>query len=251
LNGKTAAGVWFVRLVFFLIFLTVTIAILQTVEEIKKRADLMRHLNFVEEVCVVFFTMEYLLRFYTAPEQPWLGKLGLWGRVRYVFSFFSLVDLLAIIPWYLAAANVQWADDSDELLRLFRVLRLLALDRYSSSLGLMSSVLVANKVALTATGFVAVLFWLVFSTLLYLTESQNYSDEAGMNMSRRFESVPNSLQYTAIFLTGDFPLVGFSFWGRIVNVANVLVAVGVVGIPAGIIADGYTDALQESREKVR
>jgi hypothetical protein len=61
--------------------------------------------------------------------------------------------------------------------------------------------------------------------------------------------VPNALQYTAIFITGDFPLVGFSLWGRIVNVINVLIAVGVVGIPAGIIADGYTDALQESREQ--
>ena len=103
--------------------------------------------------------------------------------MRHVCTFFSLVDLLAIVPWYLAAANVQWADDSDELLRLFRVLRLLALDRYSSSLSLMGSVLVKNKVALTATGFVAGLFWLVFSTLLFLTESRNSFEEADMEMS--------------------------------------------------------------------
>lgn len=66
-----------------------------------------------------------------------------------------------------------------------------------------------NKLALSATGFIALLFWLVFSTLLYLTESQNYSEDADMNMSSRFSDVPKSLQYTAIFLTGDFPLVAF------------------------------------------
>lgn len=150
LDGKGRLGALFVQFVFFLIFSTVIMAIIQTVKaDWVKKAD--PTLEIVEYACVIFFTIEYLMRLYAAPELSKFSSLldvlsflpgynthahrgSYLVRVRYIFSFFSLVDLLAIIPGYLAWAKVlptgsEPGSLADELLRIFRILRLLALDR--------------------------------------------------------------------------------------------------------------------------
>ena len=146
LDGKGTLGALFVQFVFFLIFSTVIMAIIQTVDaDWVKKAD--STLENVEYACVIFFTFEYLMRLYAAPELSKFSSLldvfsfvpgynthahrgSYLVRVRYIFSFFSLVDLLAIVPGYLAWAKViPTGSLADELLRIFRILRLLALDR--------------------------------------------------------------------------------------------------------------------------
>jgi len=61
------------------------------------------------------------------------------------------------------------------------------------------------------------------------------------------QPLPASSRYTAIFTSGDYPLVEFTFWGKVVNFFNVLVAVGVVGIPASVLASGFADLLDQKR----
>lgn len=159
-----------------------------------------------------------------------------------------LPRICVVLFRYLATAGVQWADDSDEFLRLFRLFRLVSLDRFVPSISLIDDVFRANKAMLLTTAYIAGVFWFVFATLLYLSEERNNTSEAGRQMSQRFSSIPESLQYSAIFLTGDFPLTKFTIWGRIINFFNVVVAVGVVGLPASVLAGGFADLLDQRRQ---
>ena len=96
------------------------------------------------------------------------------------------------------------------------------------------------------------MLWVVFSTLLYLTEKDNHqcgSDDPFSCQNYRFGSVPNSLQYTIVLLSGDFPIVCFTTAGRAVCSAIVIAAVGLVAIPSSLICDGFCELQQEQRKE--
>jgi len=67
----------------------------------------------------------------------------------------------------------------------------------------------------------------------------------------RFRNVPNSMQYTMIHLTGDFPLIDYTIHGRIVCFAIVMCAVAVIAVPSGLVANGFTEILKDHRKDHR
>lgn len=105
-------------IIYFLIFLVVGVGIWQTVDGHEN--DLRR----VEGVAVAIFTVEYLIRFIGAGADPEFSRPGspcnaILSRLRYVASFFSVIDLLAIVPFYLALALPNSiVDQYDEYLRM-------------------------------------------------------------------------------------------------------------------------------------
>jgi Ion transport protein len=111
-------------LIYFLIFLVVGVGIWQTVQGHEN--DWHR----VEGFGVAVFTVEYLMRFIGAGADPEFSRPGsqgnaIFARLRFVVSFYSVVDLLAIVPFYLAwALPNSIVDQYDEYLRMFRILRL-------------------------------------------------------------------------------------------------------------------------------
>jgi hypothetical protein len=108
-------GSYFLKFIFVLIFTTVTIAIVSTEPVVKANTRVMDALDWTEGAAVIVFTLEYLARLYASPEDPSVrerqtrcsgtalcgsafgGATG--ARILFVFSFFSFVDLLAIVPW--------------------------------------------------------------------------------------------------------------------------------------------------------
>ena len=133
-EGESPVGRVFEAFIFFLIFLTILLSILETVESITADRSVERFFKVVEGIAVVLFTVEYLMRLAASPSLPgYHGMPPALARLRYIFSFYALIDMLAILPWYLAQlpGSVGTAVDSvDEQLRLFRILRLLKLDKY-------------------------------------------------------------------------------------------------------------------------
>eukprot|EP01079_Euglenida_sp_SAG-EU17-18_P007290 gene7290-1303_t len=103
---------------------------------------------------------------------------------------------------------------------------------------------------ITATGFVAAVCVIVFSTLLVYAEENDQTDDLGngVTMADRYSSVPNALFYTYLHLTGDYPLSHYNTWGRIVNFFMIIIAVGLVGIPSGIIASMFEDSIRKERQ---
>jgi voltage-gated potassium channel len=91
--------------------------------------------------------------------------------VHFIFSFYSIIDLLAILPFYVAAALPgSWVDQYAEMFRMLHLLRLVKLDKYFPSIILIDDVIRLKWNALRIAGFAAVSLWIIFAGLLYLTE---------------------------------------------------------------------------------
>jgi hypothetical protein len=277
LNGHTTSGFYFEAFILLLIILSVVYAALSTVDSIGEP----RGLEIAEGMIVGIFTIEYLLRLYAIVEDPEFkteGTSNTMARLKYVVSFYAVVDLLAIWPWYLqymasGSDFGDWMDDHDKELRMFRMLRLLKLDKYVPSVTLIDDAVRAQKSGLKIACYMAIIFWIIFASLLYMTEKDNTAcpfpiapDDAiialgnstwkwavgdcvcapkGMQLER-FNDVPNAMTYTMYHLTGDYPLTDYTFWGKAVNFFMVLFAVSIVAIPSGLIANGFQEVVEDS-----
>ncbi len=117
-NGMGSKAAQFFEVsIYVLILMTVSIGIVQTV------AGYEDYLHQMEWIAVIVFTIEYLIRFVGAGADPDFSSdgnhclAGVWSRIRFLFSFYSVIDLLAIVPFYLAFAMPgSWIDDHDEYL---------------------------------------------------------------------------------------------------------------------------------------
>ena len=99
------------------------------------------------------------------------------------------------------------------------------------------------KLALYAGGCL----WFLFNTLLFFAE---VDDEDG-GEDKRFRNALSSLQYSGILLTGDYPIKDFSVWGKLLCCCSVVVAVGIVSVPASVLANAFVELLQENADKER
>ena len=167
-NGiGSSVAKWFEIFIYVLIMLTVSVGIWQTVEGQESA------FSFIEWTAVIVFTVEYLIRLVGVPADPLFDGKGNWFvcRVHFIFSFYSIIDLLAILPFYVAAALPgSWVDQYDEMFRMLRLLRLVKLDKYFPSITLIDDVIRLKWNALRIAGFAAVSLWIIFAGLLYLTE---------------------------------------------------------------------------------
>jgi hypothetical protein len=272
--------------IFSLIFMTVFLGCIETIQSLNCGASNDSSSNnttvcdifaTLEWIAVIVFTIEYIARVIFAPYAPDIltkqrqtidnvaSDVSSYStctpRLQFIFSFYSIIDLLAILPFYVAQAIPGgWVDQHDEYFRMLRLFRLLKLDKYIPSISLIDDVFRLKKNALMVTGFVSGALWVLFSGLQYLTEYQDTSNaldplpDYGCNynctMATRFSSVVSALTYTCVHLTGDYPIVTYSFWGRVVCFFMVLIAVGVVSIPSGLIASGFAQVVQ-SKAKLR
>jgi len=171
-------------------------------------------------------------------------------------SFYSIIDLLAILPYYLALALPDsTVDEYDEYLRMARICRLLKLDKYIPSFTLIDDVIRYKWDSLKVAGYAAITLWTIFAGLIYLfeyTDSANAIDPVPLyakcgedcSMMDRFRNYFDGFYYTGIHLTGDYPITTYCWPGRFVNFFMVVAAVGVVSIPSGLIANGFVDIVQ-------
>lgn len=194
---------WFERLVFTTIILSVTQSALDTVPVIGSETHWQQVFFGIETVFVLFFTIEYILRLVASPELPaFRGTTNVaLARLHYVLSFYSLVDLCAILPYYIARF-VPSVDEYDHTFRLLRVLRLLSLDKYYPGMSLMDDVIRRASDDLTVAAFVAGVTWVIFTALLYLCEHDSTTEDADREMGQRFADMPSSFSYTLILLSG-------------------------------------------------
>ena len=186
---------------------------------------------------VVLFTFEYILRLATAPR-PW----------RFARSFFGLVDLVAILPFYLAFLSVGIdlrAVRALRLLRLLRVLRVFQIPKYRAAMvRLGRAVRYAREEAMVFLFATLILLYVAAMGIHY------FEHEA---QPEHFQSVFHSLWWAVVTVTtvgyGDtYPV---TVGGRIFTFVILLCAMGIVAVPAGLIASGLSRAIQDEREAAR
>ena len=124
--------------------------------------------SIVELIVVTIFSIDYILRFITADLQD-VKYTGVRGRLLYVITFFSLVDLASTVPFYLDAfilTHTEFA--ASNFLRMFRLLRMMKAGKYDTAFSLIDDVLYAQKAMLGTAAFVGMTVWGVVSIVIFV-----------------------------------------------------------------------------------
>lgn len=193
-----------------------------------------RYLKKIEIFSIVFFTVEYVLRIWVAPENKSLSGFK-FPRLRYLVTPFAVIDLLAILPFYIMVVfsiNVK-------VLLILRLFRLLKLVRYFKALRLMINVFKAKSQELMIAVFFTLSILLFISFLMHYVEGPHQPDVFG--------SVPETLWWGIITLTtvgyGDVvPVTGL---GKFFGGCIAILGIGIFALPAGILASGFSDELKK------
>lgn len=189
----------------------------------------------IEVVSVVIFTFEYLLRMWVAPEHPSRRRMGAAkARLDHFFSFSAMIDLAAILPFYLAA--IFGADL--RILRVLRLLRFLKLVRYSPALMTMQRVIMDERRALLGSLFIMLGLLIVASTAIYYAEHRAQPDVFG--------SIPAAMWWGLATLTtvGYGDLVPVTLVGKLIGGVVMLLGLGMFALPIGILATGFTQEVR-------
>ena len=184
-----------------------------------------------EVFSVAVFTVEYLCRLWVCTEHLSLSRHGpIKARLKFVLSPYGLIDLLAILPFYVGLL-MPTADL--RFVRVFRLLRLLKLARYSPALVTLWQVLVSEKRALGAALLIMVILLIVSSTAIYHVEHDVQPE--------KFGSIPAAMWWAIATLTtvgyGDaVPVTGV---GRVIGGLVMILGLAMFALPVGIIASGF------------
>lgn len=163
-----------------------------------------------EAISVYIFTFEYILRLWACIENPNVKAKGpVVGRIRYALSFFPIVDVLSIAPYWGFMIVGEESPDFTTAIRVFRLVRLLKADKYLRAFSLLGKVLQENATLLIASSFYAVLIWVISSTLLHITEMDNPA------LGTHFQSIPQAMFPCVLMLTGEYPLADFTPIGQV------------------------------------
>lgn len=189
-------------------------------------------LNYVDILFYSIFAIEYFLRIYVSDS-----------RLKYIFSFFGIVDLLAILPFLFAR---QFDLRAIRALRVFRLTRVLKISRYDESLKTFAIAIKIIKPEIT-------LFYIITSIFLFLSATGIYYFEHAVQPIE-FASVFHSLWWAIITITtvGYGDVYPITIGGRIFTFAILLLSLSIITVPTGLIASALSKARNmeiEQKEK--
>ena len=216
---------------FILIILNIAAVCLESVKHIGDEYKLA--FNAFEIFSVVIFSIEYLLRVWSAPARNDLGNSpNLIKRMKYIFSFTGLIDFLAIIPsilpYFFGGVDLRW-------LRVLRLLRLLKISNYSSALEDFFSAIKADWRSFSAALYLMLIALFLSSALMYIAEHDSQPE--------KFSSIPETMWWGLITLTtvgyGDVSPV--TPLGKIIGAFTAIMGVCTVALLTGIVASAFAN----------
>jgi voltage-gated potassium channel len=192
----------------------------------------------VEIVFGLVFLVEYVARIWVAAEDPRYSD-GLRGRLRYALTPSALVDLLAVTPLFLHVIGAEAY--IIRILRVVRVMRLAKLGRFTVATRALSHAVHARRYELMISFGVAIFILVLASTLMYIVE--------GHSQPETFGSIPRAMWWAIATLTtvGYGDAVPLTLPGRILGGITAVTGVGLIAMPAGILAAAMSDAIHTRR----
>ena len=223
--------------IIILIILNVTAVMLETVPSIHEP-----HVEFFrvfDLVSVIIFTVEYVLRVWSSNHDA-RYRHSIRGRLRFIFSVDGLIDLLAILPFYL---NVFVGFDLRilRLLRLLRFLRLFRLTAYMRSAQMVRNVFKTRANELKLSIVLILFFVIIASCLIYFAEHLAQPDD--------FSSIPATMWYAVVTITsiGYGDIVPITPIGKTLSSIISLAGLPVFALPAGIITAGFIEEFRKTK----
>lgn len=196
---------------------------------------------YIELVSVIIFTTEYLLRIYVSdliyPELPPFR-----ARLKYIRSFMAIIDLLAILPFY-----IPYIIPIDlrvlRMVRIIRLLRIFKINRYTTALSTIAGVFRRKKHELLSSIAVVTMMMVIAAVLMFNVENEAQPDA--------FKNAFDALWWAVATLTtvgyGDiYPVTPL---GKLLSAVIALLGIGLVAVPTGIISSGFVESMEEKKEQ--
>lgn len=195
-----------------------------------------RVLNVFDIVTVVIFTIEVSLRIWVADESDARYK-GFWGRVRYCFSFYGLIDILSTYTFYVAFfIPLPYA-----MLKVLRVARLLRVFRYMRSFRLLQKAISSKSKEMFISLQFLVIITLILSFILFFYEHAAQPEVYNNGVTSVVWAFAQYIGDPGGF--ADTPPV--TFIGRIIACIIGLLGIALFAVPAGLIGAGFSEAMEE------
>lgn len=197
-------------------------------------------MDVIETVSVVIFTAEYIVRLWTADLH--FGILPpIRAKIKYILSFQSLIDILALLPFYLPflfPINLVVL----RIFRVFRLLRLFKVNHYTKALASIAEVFRKKANQLISSMLVVALLMVIASVLMYNVEHDVQPEV--------FDNALSGLWWAVATLTtvgyGDiYPITPL---GKVLSAVIALLGIGLVAVPTGIITAGFSEQIEQSKD---
>ena len=190
----------------------------------------------LERISVAIFTVEYLARLWTAPEDPTIPRGRVRGRIAFLLRPMMVIDFLSIAPAYVALF-IPFIDL--RFLRLIRLLRLLKIARYSPALSTLAQVLAEERRALYGTVL------LLLCAMVFAAAAMHVVEGGNPQANPAFSTMPDSMYWAITTLTtvGYGDVTPSTELGRMIAGMTMIVGLGLFALPVGIVATGFVNSI--------
>ncbi len=193
----------------------------------------------IELVTVVVFSIEYILRIWTA-DLLYPGRSAIGSRIRFLFSYDGVIDLLTIMPFYFLSGFIVF-----RMLRVVRIFRLFKINSQLDSFNIITSVLKEKRNQIISSVFIILILMLASSIGMYSAEHAAQPEV--------FENAFSGIWWSisTLMTVGYGDIYPITVVGKIMAIFTALLGVGVVAIPTGIISAGFVEQYQKSEHSDR
>ena len=212
---STRAGKWFDIALICVILGSVLVVLFDSVPDI--HAGYGERFLRLEWLFTMFFTIEYSVRIWSSPN-----------RKAYIFSAFGIIDLLAILPTYIALFVPEAAPlIIVRMLRILRIFRILRLLEFIAEANILAAALLASSRKIFLFFSMMIILMTIFGCLMYVLEGS----ENG------FDNIPVSIYWAVVTMTtvGYGDMVPVTTAGRVVSALGMLMGYAIIAVPTGII----------------
>lgn len=224
----TPAGKWFDIVLIGVILISVSVVIADSIEGVHLRYG--ERFHYIEWVFTALFTMEYLLRI-------WIAE----NRRAYILSVYGVIDLLSILPTYLALLIPETSPLLIiRLLRILRVFRVLRLLEYLDEANLVAGALRQSARQIFVFFSIIITLMVVFGCIMYVIEGPNNG----------FTNIPISVYWAIVTITtvGYGDVVPITPIGRAISAMAMLLGYAIIAVPTGIFTSNMVTQTRQHRD---
>ena len=210
------------------------------VETFKISSRVRTILSDIELFSIIIFSIEFILRVWTA-EFLYENLSPIKSKIKYIFSFMALIDLFAILPFYIPFV-IKVDLRVLRILRLFRLSRIVKANRYTKSLQKVIDVIKDKSAELFSAILMLFILMLISSVLIYYIESPAQPDVYTNALSGLWWSIAI---FTSVWLGDIYPITAA---GKILCALMAVFGVAIIAVPTGIISSGFVESGAENED---